>query len=343
MPIEIRLWKIESEKPVPISHGKLDLESRLEEWILKDVSLLSNNFVLIGRQVKTEHGGIIDLLAMDHEGNLIIIELKRDKTPRDVVAQILDYASCVQGWGSDEIEDIAEEFISDKPLDLAFREKFQSDLPDVINERHRMYIIASYLDPASERIVKYLSEHHSIDINVVTFVFFKTADGEFLGRTFLLDESEVETRSQRKSKRKPALTWEDLEGTANQNNVLEIYQKTIQGLKPFFDSTTRTLSNVSLIGFMGENKSRNGIVSIFPGASSQELGLAVGINLEYLSEYFGIPEPNIREAIGDPNPEIKKRVDKFIYSGSYWVPCFSFTGTVLNRFAELLQGAKSEA
>ena len=55
---------------------------------------------------------------------------------------------------------------------MAFREKFQAELPDVLNERHRMYIVASNLDAASERIVKYLSESHDIDINVVTFAFF---------------------------------------------------------------------------------------------------------------------------------------------------------------------------
>ena len=37
----------------------------------------------------------IDLLAIDADGNLHVLELKRDKTPRDVVAQVLDYGSWV--------------------------------------------------------------------------------------------------------------------------------------------------------------------------------------------------------------------------------------------------------
>jgi hypothetical protein len=33
---------------------------------------------------------------MDRRGDLIILELKKDKTPREITAQILDYASWVK-------------------------------------------------------------------------------------------------------------------------------------------------------------------------------------------------------------------------------------------------------
>ena len=45
--------------------------------------------------MQTAQGARIDLLAMDGEGRLIIIELKKDRIPREIVAQVLDYASCV--------------------------------------------------------------------------------------------------------------------------------------------------------------------------------------------------------------------------------------------------------
>jgi RecB family endonuclease NucS len=49
--------------------------------------------LIIGRQVATSSGKVIDLLAADADGVLHVLELKKDKTPREVVAQVLDYGS----------------------------------------------------------------------------------------------------------------------------------------------------------------------------------------------------------------------------------------------------------
>jgi RecB family endonuclease NucS len=91
MPTEMTLWRIDHEQPKPIAQQKLDVEYRLENWIRDDVGLVSNDLLVIGQQVPTAYGGFIDLLAMDSMDNLVILELKRDKTPRDIVAQVLDY------------------------------------------------------------------------------------------------------------------------------------------------------------------------------------------------------------------------------------------------------------
>jgi RecB family endonuclease NucS len=60
--------------------------------------------LLIGRQIQTDYGKFIDMLALDQEGNLVIIELKKNRTPREVVAQTLDYASWVQNLSYERIQ-----------------------------------------------------------------------------------------------------------------------------------------------------------------------------------------------------------------------------------------------
>ena len=65
--------------------------------------ILLNDWMLIGRQEKTAYGKIVDLLAIAPDGSLVLIELKRNQTPWDVVAQALDYASWVEQLDAAEI------------------------------------------------------------------------------------------------------------------------------------------------------------------------------------------------------------------------------------------------
>jgi hypothetical protein len=65
--------------------------------IVREPRMLSGDWMLIGRQEITTHGGRIELLAIAPDGSLVLIELKRDKTPRETVTQALHHASWVAG------------------------------------------------------------------------------------------------------------------------------------------------------------------------------------------------------------------------------------------------------
>jgi hypothetical protein len=195
MSFNILLWGVENGQLVALAKERLDNEDRLEEWIARDVSLLGLNVLIIGRQVRTPSGGRIDLLAIDPQGDIAILELKRDKTPREVVAQALDYASWVAGLSPVQIEEIAQDYLK-KPLLEAFDELFGISLPEIVNNDHRIVIVASELDDSSERIVQYLSSHHSLNINVVFFTCFHQGKKELVGRAWLLDPEELEQRSE---------------------------------------------------------------------------------------------------------------------------------------------------
>lgn len=302
MSTELKLWRIEGEQPRAIPQSRLDLESRLEEWLREDIGLVSNDLLVIGQQVPTAYGGFIDLLAIDPEGNLVILELKKDRTPRDIVAQVLDYASWIEDLGHDSIEEIANDFIKDKPLEESFREKFKADLPDVLNERHRIYVVAASLDSATERIVKYLSETHGVDINIATFAYFKTPDEEPLARSLLLDEASVKNRAESASKRKPPLSWEELRGLAEKNGVVALYDKALSELRTLFDGMNRTRTSVALVGYMGDNKARNVLLGIYPSASSSTDGLAVMFFVDRMAEYFRLPQAEVQSVLG---PQVK--------------------------------------
>jgi RecB family endonuclease NucS len=95
MTIRTSLWKV-GPQPQQLVESVLLSERLLEDMIIAAPKLLSDEWLLIGRQEDTGFGGRIDLLAIAPDGALVLIEIKRNRTPREVVAQALDYASWVQ-------------------------------------------------------------------------------------------------------------------------------------------------------------------------------------------------------------------------------------------------------
>ncbi|MGH7488878.1 MAG: endonuclease NucS domain-containing protein, partial [bacterium] len=193
MSLELGIWRIDGDtkRVVP---ARMDREDRLETILHGDVSILGLEVLVIGRQVITNFGKRIDLLAIDANGDLVIIELKRDRTPREVVAQLLDYASWVKGLDRVAIEAIWAQR-SPIAFELAFRERFGTSPAD-INDSHRLVVVASELDASTERIVTYLSEG-GIPINAVFFRCFQDDGREYLTRSWFVDPNEAEARAEK--------------------------------------------------------------------------------------------------------------------------------------------------
>jgi hypothetical protein len=131
--------------------------------------------------------GRIDLLAIAPDAALILIELKRDRTPREVVAQALDYASWVEGLDAADISAIYQRFAPGRNLADDFRTRFGQPLDEEsLNADHQIVVVSAALDDSSERIVRYLNDR-GITINVLCFQVFQDATGLLLSRAWLLD------------------------------------------------------------------------------------------------------------------------------------------------------------
>ncbi len=192
MPIETGIWRIqESADPVPLAG--IDYEQHLQQIIASDLTIVDSRLMLIGREVPTAFGGRIDILAIDADGNLTVIELKRDQTPREVVAQLLDYASWVRHLSSEAIAEIFIDYQirfldikTPEGIDVALHRQFKS-VPDELNIAHRLLIVAGELDSSTERIVSYLQDQYYADINVAFFRTFEDEGRLYLTRTWLAE------------------------------------------------------------------------------------------------------------------------------------------------------------
>jgi hypothetical protein len=199
MPIEMALWRLNGDDVIPVPSSGIDTEERLEVAIERDISILGlDRLLVIGRQVPTRFGKVIDLLALGPQGDVVIIELKRDRTPREVVAQALDYGSWVRDLDYESLASIFQDYLPDHNFDEDQQKTF-GQLPEQFNSTHQLVVVASELDPSTERIMDYLNDYE-VPINVVFFRYLKDDDREYLARSWLVDPAETEGRTTRKKR-----------------------------------------------------------------------------------------------------------------------------------------------
>jgi hypothetical protein len=187
MPMEMGLWRVDG-KPVRLLPSGMPTEARLEELIEAEPTILGEPLLIIGRQVATSFGKVIDLLAVDADGTLHVLELKKDKTPREVVAQVLDYGSWVKNLAHEDVLRLFADYGKGGAFEEAFHQRFDTPPPEELNTGHRLTIVASAVDPATERIVEYLVEEYSVPVNVVFFRYLEDEGHRYLARTWLIDQ-----------------------------------------------------------------------------------------------------------------------------------------------------------
>ncbi|RLI73581.1 hypothetical protein DRO97_07210 [Archaeoglobales archaeon] len=161
-------------------------EKDLEDWIENNPSILGEKLLIIGRQVQIpEVNDRIDLLALDTNGNVVIIEIKTGKLKDPVDIQALRYASYVSRWDYNDLERQANSYFSEKgELDFNFNEKFEEfcssvgidEVPD-LNQDQRIIIVGSKLEERLSSVALWLRDHN-IDIKIIEVSLFK--DGEKL-------------------------------------------------------------------------------------------------------------------------------------------------------------------
>ena len=196
MASEIKLWQLHEGKLQDMndSFAAEHLEKDLEDLIEKNSTLLGDNLLVIGRQHELRGVGIFDLLCIDAAGKFVIVELKRDQTPREAVAQALHYASWLDNADETEILDHVREYLGE-PLDVAFEKRFNRPLPELDLHNHRIILAAPRLDGPAEQIVNYLNERHGVDINAVFFSYARLKDGqEVIARTVLVPDETQQVR-----------------------------------------------------------------------------------------------------------------------------------------------------
>ena len=227
MSTEIKTWQIIDGKLKAVD-SSLIKENRteqydLETWIASNPSIIGPDIIIIGRQAQTKSGPL-DLLGIDKNGNLIIIELKRDRLPREALAQAIDYASDISHWDLDKISEICVKYTG-KNLEDVLNEQF----PDIslenlsINETQRIIFVGFSIDSALERMINWLSDKYSVNINAILLNYIKTQSGdELINRTSIISE---EVEQEKIKKRKFQIPMSDEPGNYDDEKLRKLLKK----------------------------------------------------------------------------------------------------------------------
>ena len=163
---------IENKKLIEVpktSFSALSLKERfdIQEWIEGTPQILGEDLLIIGKELILPSGRRLDLLAIDKQGTLVVIELKRDDSGSDVEWQAIKYVSYCSSFSQDEIYKYFAEYLGTDTDDAQVKiEEFINSEPDELNEKQRIILVSKEFHSEVISAVLWLREYE-IDIECI--------------------------------------------------------------------------------------------------------------------------------------------------------------------------------
>ena len=159
-----------------------NFEADLENLLEKNPEYFFENSktLIVGRQVSTNLNTSLDLLGINATGDTIVIELKRDKTPRETIAQLLEYASFVENLDYAQLNEIFQGYSGEEiELEKYHEHYFQNDVDEKVsfNKYSKLVIVAQNISKEIKQTAQYLRKK-GLDIFCVEFKYFLSKSDE---------------------------------------------------------------------------------------------------------------------------------------------------------------------
>jgi arsenate reductase-like glutaredoxin family protein len=196
--MKMPLWKITEKGPTKIQETTVKkeklLEENLEDWIVADPTILGEPLLVISRQVMIQDTkDKLDILALDPQGNSVVIELKRGHLKDPVDVQALRYASYISKWKFEDFENLSRNFMGKVgDTDFNFNAIYESFCEDAgsdeipnLNQDQRIILVGSAVRDKLGTVALWLREH-GIDITVIEVQAFKEADNILIQPTIIV-------------------------------------------------------------------------------------------------------------------------------------------------------------
>ncbi|MCE4566038.1 DUF91 domain-containing protein [Maribellus sp. CM-23] len=144
----------------------------IQEWIEKTPEILGEELLIIAKELPLPSGSRLDLLAIDKNARLVVIELKRDDSGRDVDWQAIKYTSYCSNYLVDEIINHFAIYLKSDEDDARARiDDFIDEELDVLNHSQRIILVSKEFHSDVISSVLWLRDY-GIDIECLRLVPF---------------------------------------------------------------------------------------------------------------------------------------------------------------------------
>ena len=184
-----------------VDFAALGLRERqdIQEWVAAHPDILDDNLLIItkefsGFDLTSERA---DLVAVDKEGSVVVIELKRDDTGSNAHWQAIKYASYFRGASAEDIARLLSDYAGVEPseAEAQLARHLESDDLGDLNRRQRVILASHRFAPEVTSAVLWLNDQAATDmITCVQLTPYRDQDtgSLYLQATTLLPISDLE-------------------------------------------------------------------------------------------------------------------------------------------------------
>lgn len=182
---------LKSIKEIEFSDFNFKERYDIQEWVESNPNILGENILIISKDLtffnNTKERP--DLIAIDENGNIVIIELKRDDSGLNLEWQAIKYASYLSKFTVNDIFNLYEKYLTkynrDNELEISLPsikqkilEFIDEDTFDDINKKQRLILVSHRFAKEVTSAVNWLIEKYQMDIMCVQLIPFYDKDKE---------------------------------------------------------------------------------------------------------------------------------------------------------------------
>lgn len=172
-------------KEIEFSEFNFKERYNIQEWVESNPSILGEELLIISKENSffDNTGERPDLIALDRNGNIVVIELKRDDSGTNLEWQAIKHASYLSKFTVNDIINMTAKYFLKKKevqsletIKQKFLEFIDEDNLDDINKKQRIVLVSHRFAKEVTSAVNWLINKYEVDVRCVQLIPFFDKD-----------------------------------------------------------------------------------------------------------------------------------------------------------------------